>query len=234
MMINLKKYQKAKCFRAVWCLLVVWILWQFGTAMTRSTFLPKRVQKALEDYKETTEKNKQIQASNTESKEEPKSMFSVSKKAQMPKCSAVLGDEALINDKWYKVGSTAGGAKIVAVNHESVKILWEEKEHILVPFGTKVESANQTKNDQPSSSNKEASDSARPDGRDMRNTDNAKSSEPTEMSSDEARQIRERYQNASPEEQEKMRQQMQERYQNASPEEQGQMRQQMRQFRGRG
>ena len=233
-MINLKESQKEKCFRAVWCLLVIWVLWQFGTAMTRSAFLPRRVQKALEYYKESTEKNKQMQASKTERKQEPKSMFAPSKKVQMPKCSAVLGDEALINDKWYKVGSTAGGAKIVAINPESVKILWEEKEQILVPFNIKVESDSQTRNGQSPSAKKEASVSPRPGGRGMRNSENGNLRESGAISSDEARQMRERYQNASPEDQEKMRQQMQERYQNASPEEQESMRQQMRRFRGRG
>jgi hypothetical protein len=229
MKIDLNKIQSPKCFHLIWCLLGVCILWQLGTTMARSAFLPRRVQKALEHYKESTEKNIQMQASKVERKSEPKSMFAPPKKVQMPTCSAVLGDEALINDKWYKVGSTAGGAKIVAINPESVKILWEEKEHTLVPFNIKVESA-ESRNGQSQSANKEASTTPRPDGRVMRNTENAT----TGISSDEARQMRERYENASSTEQQQMRQQMQERYENASPEEQEQMRQQMRQSRGRG
>jgi len=230
MKIDLNKIQNSKCFHLIWCLLGICILWQLGTTMARSALLPKRVQKALEQYKESTEQNTQMQASKTEPKEQPKSMFAPPKKVQMPTCSAVLGDEALINDKWYKVGSTAGDAKIVAINPESVKILWEEKEHILVPFDVKVESAGQGGNGQSPSANKESSATPRPNGRNMRNTENAT----TGISSDETRQMRERYQNVSPDEQKQMRRQMQERYQNASPEEQEQMRQQIRQSQGRG
>ncbi len=190
MKIDLNKIQNPKYFYLIWCLLGVCIFWQIGTTMARSVFLPRHVRKALEHYKASTKKNMQIQASMIESKHEQKSMFAPPKKVQMPTCVAVLGNEALINDKWYKVGSTAGGAEIVAINPESVTILWEGKEHILVPFDVKVEFAGQARKDPSPSATKEASVAPRPDGRSIRNTENTA----TEKSSDKAQQMRERYQ----------------------------------------
>ena len=211
MMIDLKKNQKSNYLRMIWCLLALWIFWQFGTAMIRSAFLPRRVQKTLEHYKESPKKNNQMQSSRTEHAQEPKSMFA-QQKVEMPKCLAVLGDEALINEQWYKVGSTVGGAKIVAINSKSVKILWEEKEHALVPFDVAVQYAVQTAGPKGMS---EAPKSAAPPGsgapgRGTFGNDGPRG--PGMISSDERRQMYERYQNASPEEQEKMRQQMRERF----------------------
>lgn len=207
-MIDLKKNQNPKYLRIIWYFLAFWILWQFGTAMIRSAFLPRRVQKTLEHYKESPKKNKQMQSSKTEHAQEPKSMFAP-QKVEMPKCLAVLGDEALINGQWYKVGSTVEGAKIVAINPESVKILWEKREHTLVPFDVKVQYADQKGASEP------PKPTAPPGGGDapgMGRDRNGGPRGPGMISPDERRQMYERYQNASPEEQEKMRQQMSERF----------------------
>ena len=202
-MIDLKTNQKSNYLRMIWCLLAFWIFWQLGTAMIRSAFLPRRVQKTLEHYKESPKKNKQMQSSKTEHAQEPKSMFAP-QKVEMPKCLAVLGDEALINKQWYKVGSTVEGAKIVAINPESVKILWEKREHTLVPFDVKVQYADQKGASEPPKPAAPSACGTPGMGRD-RNGGPRGSGMPSPY---ERRQMYERYQNASPEEQEKIRQQM--------------------------
>ena len=47
---------------------------------------------------------------------------------------AILGDEVLINGKWYKAGAMVGDAKIVAIEPTQVKILWDGEEKIFAPI----------------------------------------------------------------------------------------------------
>lgn len=56
------------------------------------------------------------------------------KKHPVSQVSGILGDEVLINDKWYKVGDKVGGAKIVAIEPTQVKIEWEGKEKVFDPI----------------------------------------------------------------------------------------------------
>jgi len=46
----------------------------------------------------------------------------------------ILGDEVLINDKWYKVGDMVQDAKIVAIAPTQVRIAWDGKEIGLSPI----------------------------------------------------------------------------------------------------
>ncbi len=48
--------------------------------------------------------------------------------------SGILGDEVLINGKWYKAGDKVGDAKIVAIEAAQVRIEWEGKEKIFAPI----------------------------------------------------------------------------------------------------
>jgi hypothetical protein len=48
----------------------------------------------------------------------------------------ILGDEALINGKWCKVGESVGDAKIVAISPTKVKIAWDGKETEFSPIGS--------------------------------------------------------------------------------------------------
>ncbi len=208
-MINIKRIETGKYLHVVWCLLGIWILWQCGSVMIRSAFLPRRIQRAIVQYKKSTEKNEQGQSSPSQHAQAPESIFAPPQKPKVPKCMAVLGDEALINGKWYKIGSEANGAKILAINPESVKILWEGKEHRLVPFDVQVQYADKAATGQrAASARKKPSASHIPAGPGMRGGENRRPGGASGMSDGERRQMRERYQNASPEEQEKMRQQM--------------------------
>jgi len=46
----------------------------------------------------------------------------------------ILGDEVLINDKWYKVGETVGDAKVVAIGPTEATIAWDGKEKTFAPI----------------------------------------------------------------------------------------------------
>ena len=48
--------------------------------------------------------------------------------------SGILGDEVLINGKWYKVGDKMGDAIIVAVEPTLVRIEWEGSEKVFAPI----------------------------------------------------------------------------------------------------
>jgi hypothetical protein len=48
----------------------------------------------------------------------------------------ILGREALIGDKWYKVGDRVGEAKIVAIEPTKVKVVWEGQEKEFSPIGS--------------------------------------------------------------------------------------------------
>lgn len=55
-------------------------------------------------------------------------------KPSAPTCAGILGDQALINGKWYNVGETAAEAKILAIAAKHVKIEWQGKEMDLEPI----------------------------------------------------------------------------------------------------
>ncbi len=50
----------------------------------------------------------------------------------------ILGDEALINGKWYKAGDSVGDAKIVAIEPTLVRIEWDGNEKTFLPIDTKT------------------------------------------------------------------------------------------------
>ena len=68
-----------------------------------------------------------------------KNLFAPPKPKQHPvsKVFAILGDEALINGKWYKVGDKVGDAKIIAIGPTQVKVEWQDKEKMFSPFDIK-------------------------------------------------------------------------------------------------
>jgi hypothetical protein len=47
--------------------------------------------------------------------------------------SAIMGNEVLINDQWYKLGDVVSDAKIVAIEPMQVKILWDGQEKTFAP-----------------------------------------------------------------------------------------------------
>jgi hypothetical protein len=65
-----------------------------------------------------------------------KNLFSPPEPKQHPIKSVlgIFGDEALINNKWYKAGDKVGDAKIVAIGPTSVTTEWEGKEKVFRPI----------------------------------------------------------------------------------------------------
>lgn len=70
-----------------------------------------------------------------------KNLFFKPKKERNPvkKVTAIFGDSAFVNGKWYKVGDKVGDANIVEIQPTYVKIEWKGKEKIYSPFDVKVE-----------------------------------------------------------------------------------------------
>lgn len=50
----------------------------------------------------------------------------------------ILGNEAMINGRWYKVGDNVGDAKIVAITPIDVTIEWDGSEQVFVPMDATV------------------------------------------------------------------------------------------------
>lgn len=50
--------------------------------------------------------------------------------------AGILGNEALINGKWHKVGDKVGEAEILAIEPTFVKVTWKGKESRLAPLGS--------------------------------------------------------------------------------------------------
>jgi hypothetical protein len=53
----------------------------------------------------------------------------------------ILGDEVLIEGKWYKVGDTIGDAKILAIGPTSAKIDWNGAEKVFLPIDVTIPEA---------------------------------------------------------------------------------------------
>jgi hypothetical protein len=115
----------------------------------------------------------------------------------------ILGQEALIGDKWYKVGDSVGEAKIVAIEPTKVKVVWNGQEKEFSPIGS----------------------SGNAGGRGERAGPPGRASGP---GAGQGRSGSAMAAGASPEDREKLRQQ----FMNASPEEKQRLREQMRGNRG--
>lgn len=48
----------------------------------------------------------------------------------------ILGNEALINNKWYKAGDSVGEAKILAVGPTKIRVSWNGQEKDFAPLGS--------------------------------------------------------------------------------------------------
>jgi hypothetical protein len=59
------------------------------------------------------------------------------KKHPVSSVLGILGDEVLINNKWYKAGDKVGDAKIVAIEPTQVRIEWDGNEKTFIPFDAK-------------------------------------------------------------------------------------------------
>ena len=66
-----------------------------------------------------------------------KNLFVLSPPKQHPitEVLGILGDEVLVNGKWYKAGDSVGEAKILAIEPTKVRIAWNGQEKDFSPIG---------------------------------------------------------------------------------------------------
>jgi hypothetical protein len=107
----------------------------------------------------------------------------------------ILGREALIGDKWYKVGDSVGDAKIIAIEPTKVKVVWNGQEKEFSPIG--------------SGGSGGRGDGSGPSGR-MSGSGSRRGpgQAAAGVSSADKDKMRERYINASPEEKQRLRDEM--------------------------
>jgi len=74
----------------------------------------------------------------------------------------ILGDTALINGKWYKVGDDIGGAKVLEIGPAYVKMVWEGKEKSFSPFDVKSAKSDSKKGEETKSEVKRERGERRP------------------------------------------------------------------------
>jgi hypothetical protein len=110
----------------------------------------------------------------------------------------ILGREALIGEKWYKVGDNVGEAKIVAIEPTKVKVVWNGQEKEFSPIGSSGGAA------------AGRGDRSGPPGRASGPGAGARSGSgmAAAVSSADRDKQREQFMNASPEEKQRLREQM--------------------------
>jgi len=117
----------------------------------------------------------------------------------------ILGHEALVGDKWYKVGDSVGEAKIVAIEPTKIKAVWNGQEKEFSPISAGAGPGG--RGDRPGAPG--ATPGAGPAGRAGGAGSRRGSGPPAAgVSAEEQNQMRERWMNASPEEKQRLREEM--------------------------
>ena len=131
--------------------------------------------------------------------------------------SGILGDEALINGKWYKAGDKVGDANIVAIEPAQVKIAWNGTEKVFLPI--EAASSSRPGPSKPGGPVAKAEEKGRPDmvqvQQEVRGGEGMGRFSGGDM--ERFRGMRERFENMSPEEREKFRAEMRERFGDRGP-----------------
>ncbi len=144
-------------------------------------------------------------------------------KPNPPVCVGIFGPMAIIGDRGYLVNESVNGAKILRINSTEVVIEWEGKEMSLVPFAAENASQqsgpsrDQGPQPQPAQPQPGQATAVRVDG----GGDRPMGGPPTD-----------RFQFQPTPEMRKRMEEMRDRFENASPEERDRMRQEFRQNRG--
>ena len=192
--------------RRLWFFILVAVIGVLISYNVNTYGLSGRVEKAIEHYKVMeTEALTSLQTPNKAIEEmRKKNPFSGAQpEPAMPQCLGIFGQCALFGDQWYKAGDTVQDAKIVSVGPSEVKILWKEKEQVLVPFDVEV----QYQKSQPSTSTPAAGQQTgqtavaqgQPESPPMPPM-GGRGFNPFNMSPDEMARMRDRFMNMSPEE----------------------------------
>ncbi len=96
-------------------------------AVTRSKFDPNDAEKYFAKERKTADELKK------------KNLFVPLSPKQEPikEVAAILGDEVLINGKWYRVGDRIGDANLVAIEATCARFEWDGKEIVKYPMDLK-------------------------------------------------------------------------------------------------
>ena len=128
----------------------------------------------------------------------------------MPSCTGIFGDMAIINGKGYKEGEKIGEAKVVKIDGNVVTIEWEGSEKKLYPFASAAQGSGpvappsrSSRNSRPERSERSVSPDDAP--RQMGPPRGRFGFEMDDATRQRMMEMRQRYENASPEEREKMR-----------------------------
>ncbi len=123
----------------------------------------------------------------------------------------ILGDEALINGEWHKVGDRVGEAKIVAIEPTKVRIAWDGQEKDFSPIGAGGSGGGPAGRPGPSRPGARPG----PPGKAQMVVTGARpgqpGSGPSRLTDEERQRLRERWQNMSPEERQQAREEMRQR-----------------------
>ncbi|MEN6335285.1 MAG: hypothetical protein ABFE01_13630 [Phycisphaerales bacterium] len=125
----------------------------------------------------------------------------------------ILGDEALINGKWCKVGESVGDARIVAIEPTKVKIAWDGQEKDFTPIGSGGSGDQSQDRSGPSRSGGRggAGNKAQVAAGNARGGPAPTGQGGPQLSAEERERMRSQWQNMSPEERQQARQQMRQR-----------------------
>jgi len=153
--------------------------------------------------------------------------------------SGILGDEALINGKWYKAGDKVGDANIVAIEPTQVKIAWNGTEKVFLPI--EAASSSRPGPSKPRGPVAKAGQKGspemvvvRPEGRPMPGRRDSAPSPEERAQRGGFEGMRERFRNMSEQERREAIGQMRARFENMSPEERERARAEMRERFGEG
>jgi hypothetical protein len=191
-----------KIIRRLWMVPAAGVLWVMLSYNVRTMGLSGRVEKAIERYKTMEQQAAANLKTPNKTIEEmkKKSLFAEQSQPSIPQCLGILGQYALFDQDWHKVGDTVGEAKIVSVGPAEVKILWQGKEQILRPFDVPVEYKKSQAGGPPSSG--QPTPAAQPQSEPPQNMPpmGGRGFGPFNMSPEDMGRMRDRFMNMSPEE----------------------------------
>jgi len=206
----------SKVFKLLTVLVIVLLAAKVSAFVIKSQQIPTEIASAVKAEKQCQDSAKDYQSNYTKTSDAFKkaNFFLVKSVSKNPvkSVTAVFGDEAMIDDKWYKVGDKIKDAKVKSISPNEVVVVWNDKETSLYPF-SKVDVPPAPKQ---TSSNRNASNRGGdrpPDRRTRRNPDdNNRRQMRLELNrEDHKNRMRERARNMTPEQRAKFKQRMAER-----------------------
>lgn len=144
-MSNFKKTQRhiPRTLLCLSVLLALLIAAKVSAFVLNANDIPDKIAKTLNAPGRNEENIKKYQAIYTKATTalKKKNLFlppTPPKRNPVTKVTAIFGDEAMIANKWYKVGDKIQDAEITSISPNLVTVIWNEKETKLQPFDTVV------------------------------------------------------------------------------------------------